>query len=203
MFKKTYWQQRREAGIWMLSKLVVPNKMKVTAYIDKNQNREDIYFEKSYDKYTINDLAEEKVYNKEILYEVAYFLYGKGHINVWQQRNDIYASTIQAKPEGEIALKEDIYGEEIRNYNSDKIYRRTRWLIPVFAFIISIVSLCISMCRKSVVKLQLEQLPELTTKQKESDTLKFQNTNPLIDTGKIKKTVSPQIIFLIFLRILN
>jgi len=91
-----------------------------------------------------------------------------------------------------MALKEEDYEEEIKNNNSDRIYRKARWLLPAIAVVISIFSIGVSIWKKSNVSIQLiqpvNQAPPALPNQ---NTINERRTSP-IDSGWIGKTASPK-----------
>src|SRR5687768_5626015 len=120
-FSHNYRNQKREVAIWILQQITKSQKTKVTAHIE-NGVREERNYEKSYDDYKLNTLKEVSSYTKEILREAAELLLSKGHLDLFENSNDIYQCIIRATKAGEIALKEEVYEEDIRNYNSDRYY---------------------------------------------------------------------------------
>lgn len=86
-------------------------------------------------------------YSKESLREAADLLAINDHIEIFENQNDVYDIGIKAYKKGEIALREDIYQDEIDEYNSNAIYRRTRIWLPVLALVVAVISLMLSICK--------------------------------------------------------
>jgi hypothetical protein len=171
---------KRRAAIWLLEQLIKPLKGTITASVDSGILTP--INKKTYSNYKFADLIVQSKYSKEILREAADLLCDRQHIGIMENFNDLYDCTIWALAAGEIALNDDIYQEEINVYNSDKYYRLFRWVLPLAAITISILSIFISTCRKS--QPQVHILP-IQVQPKQPSSLR----DTVIKGGKIEQTI--------------
>lgn len=143
IFKKPYRNLKREAAIWILNQLLNP-KIKVT-----KDDRGVPVNTRTYSSYEASELEAKNVYRKEILRDAIEMLFKNGHISfAMENQKDIYQYTIRTNYEGESAIKDGFYEDEITTYNNDKYYSYFRWVLPIAAIIISILSLLLTTCQK-------------------------------------------------------
>ena len=65
-----------------------------------------------------------------------------------ENSKNIYDCTIYTNFNGESAIKDEYYEDEIEIYNNDKYYRYLRWWLPILSLVISVISICLSTCKK-------------------------------------------------------
>jgi hypothetical protein len=145
-----YRNRKRKTAIWILEQICKPLKARITglrdfegpgSYMEVN--------EKYYDKYDLKDLIAKNVYSKELLRDAADLLAINDHVEIFENQNNVFDIGIKAYKKGEIALREDIYQDEIDEYNSNAIYLRTRIWLPILALVIAVISLVLSICNQN------------------------------------------------------
>ena len=161
MFKssKLYRTQKRLAAIWILEKITVAPKMAITTIVEGN-NRTEVN-QKNYSWHKLKDLIPVSPYERILLRDACDLLFIKDHIDICDNKIDVFDIEVKALKVGEIAFKEDFYQDDISNYNSERQYRNLRWWIPSAALLISLISLIISTCKKTVIQVQVtQQMPK-------------------------------------------
>jgi hypothetical protein len=159
-----YTINKRRAVIWLLKKLCRPPGVKVTAEIE-NGKRTEINM-RGYDwrkltalmgEWTSEKKLTEQQYrlDRELLRDACDLLFFRKQIDLRDNEKNQFDIEISATREGELALREDVYQEEIANFTSDRIFRNFRWWIPFAAFILALTSLVITTCKKSVILIQI------------------------------------------------
>lgn len=143
--------QKRKAAIWILKYITndVKHKYAVSAKIDTNGKRQDVDPTPSYKRYYFKDIQPISGFKKETFKYAIDLLYERGHINpLYGEDKDYNIIEFEGNQKGNTALHDRVYEDEISNYNNDRFYASGRWVLPVIAIIISIVSICISTCKK-------------------------------------------------------
>lgn len=177
-----YRNKLRRVCIWVLRELMKVKTAKVTGLI--NPPAEKIEFHQpKYDRYSVQELADKNVYPRELIFEATEMLYDNGHIEIWSNQQNMYLRDIQANGNGKSALKSKFYEDEIELYNNDKYFRYFRWVLPIVAIAISILSLVVATCNKSPGN--TIQVRQSIQAQLRPDTAK--KIQPLIDTSRRTK----------------
>jgi len=149
----SYRNDKRRTAIWILKQLCKPSKMTITGI--QHPDRHEEINERHYDTISLKDLISQSNYSRELLRDAADLLFLNKHIDLFENQKDRFDIKIKAFKQGEFALREDFYQDQIDDYNSDKYYRNLRMIIPILALLISIVSLFISTCKKSEIIIQM------------------------------------------------
>jgi hypothetical protein len=103
---------------------------------------------RTYSDYDLKELIEKNEYDRKILRDAIELLYKNGHVSFrMENQKNIYECIIYTNYNGESAIKDEFYEDEIEIYNNDKYFRYLRWWLPILAIIISIVSICLSTCK--------------------------------------------------------
>lgn len=150
-----YRNDKRNAAIWILRELCKPAKVKVTALIDSNGKRQEIT-DRHYDWVKLLDLISISPFSREILREAVDLLVINQHIDILDCDKNAYEIEIKAFRKGEIALREDVYQEEIKNYNSDRIFRNLRWLLPLLMLILTAINIAYNFYKQAEFKSKFE-----------------------------------------------
>lgn len=130
---------KRQAAIWLLTKICVAPKMSVTGIVEGGKRRE--INTKRYDWFKLKELIRECHYDKELLRGACDLLFLKDHIDILENENDRFDIQVKAYKEGEIALREDFYQDDIANYSSDKRFRNLRWQLPLLIVILTTINI--------------------------------------------------------------
>ena len=134
--------KKRKAAIWILEEICKPGTYRIIGIYEPD-NYQKIN-EKYYDIYGLKSLTAKNKYSQELLREAVDLLTIKEHIEIFENEKDIYDIRIRAFKNGEIALNEDVYQDEIDEYNSNTIFRWTRIWLPILAIVIALISLVVS-----------------------------------------------------------
>lgn len=125
---------KRKAAIWLLENICVPPKFVISAIVSGSGNRTE-YNQEKYDWFKLKELIPKSPYNRELLRDACDLLRIKDHININDNDIDRFDIEITAIKNGEVALREGYYQDDIENYSSDKKFRNLRWQLP-FAIVI-------------------------------------------------------------------
>lgn len=143
--------QKRKAAIWILQEITkdLKHKYPISGIWDANGEKKDVDPAPSYKIYKFKELQPLSSFSKETFYYALCMLYEREHIKPYFGTGfDYNVIEFQCKLEGHTALHDCIYQNEISTYNNDRFYAGARWTLPIVAITISIISLCISTCRK-------------------------------------------------------
>jgi hypothetical protein len=145
--------RKKRAAIWILKTASKPKegieKYTVTAKVDADGSRREIDSIPTYDFYKFTELQPKSGFSKETFYYALRLLYLKEYINPrFGEDRDYNIIEFQCTKEGVIALHDMVYEKEIAEYNNDRFYLRGRWLLPLIAIGVAIISLYFSTCRK-------------------------------------------------------
>lgn len=135
----SYRNKKRKVAIWVLDQICGPQKMVVTAITEAGKRRE--VNTKNYDWFNLKDLLKKTPFDKNLVRDSCDLLFLKNHIDILENEIDRFDIKIKAYREGEVALREDIYQDEIDNYSSDKRYRSLRWMLPLIIVILTVVNI--------------------------------------------------------------
>ena len=130
---------KRQAAIWLLLKICVAPKMSVTGIVEGGKRRE--INTKRYDWFKLKELLEDCPYDKELIRGACDLLFLKDHVNILENENDRFDIQVKAYKEGEIALREDFYQDDIANYLSDKRFRNLRWQLPLLIVVLTAINI--------------------------------------------------------------
>ena len=139
----TYRNQVRRAAIDILEVIIKTPKWGKVKIVNPDKGEEKLK-EILYKQYSLQGVKKEIGYQNTVLLDAAFLLKNNNHIDILKNENDEYDIGIIAFKSGEIALRERFYQDDISNYNSDKYYSYFRWVLPIMAILISIVSLYFS-----------------------------------------------------------
>lgn len=143
--------QKRKAAIWILKYITndVKQKFPVSAKIEANGDRQEIDPTPSYKRYYFKDLQPISGFSKDTFKYAIDLLCERGHINpLYGQGRDYNIIELEGNEEGNAALHDRIYQNEINTYNNDRFFAFSRWILPIIAIVISIISISIATCRK-------------------------------------------------------
>jgi len=156
LFKDNYRNNKRKAAIWILRKTCVAPKMIVKRIGEQEINTKTFPWIRSEDLLT----DPSNKYNRELLRDAIDLLSSKKRIDLLDNDRNRYDVSLRATLEGEVAKNEELYEEEIRTFNSDRIYRTGRWAIPAAAIIISAISLYVSLGKDNRCNAEIERLQQ-------------------------------------------
>jgi len=128
-----------KAAIWLLENICVPPKMSVTAIVESGKRTE--FNQKKYDWFKLKELISKSPYDKNLLRDACDLLRIKEHIDVLDNEIDRFDIQVKALKEGEVALREDFYQDDIANYSSDKKFRNLRWQLPFLIVILTAINI--------------------------------------------------------------
>ncbi len=151
----SYRNEKRRTAIWVLQELCKPAKVRVTALIDSNGRRQEIT-DRHYEWVKLLDMISTSQYSRELLRDAIDLLVINEHIDLLENQKNAYDIEIKAFRKGEIALREDVYQEEIKNYNSDRIFRNLRWLLPLAMLILTALNIAYSFYKQGEIKSKVE-----------------------------------------------
>jgi hypothetical protein len=136
----SYRNDKRRAAIWLLQELCKPSRVRVTALIDSNGRRQEIT-DRHYNWVKLTELIPNSKYSRELLRDAVDLLVVNGHVDLLENYKNAYEIEIRAFRKGEISLRDDVYQEEISNYNSDKTFRNLRWILPLAMLILTAINI--------------------------------------------------------------
>ena len=131
--------EKRKAAIWLLENLCVAPKMFVTAIVEPGRQTE--VNQKKYDWFKLKELISKSPYDKDLLRDTCDLLRIKGHVDILDNEIDRFDIQVKALKEGEVALREDFYQDDIANYSSDKKFRNLRWQLPFLIVILTAINI--------------------------------------------------------------
>lgn len=150
-----YRNKKRIAAVWVLKQLC--NQPSIT-----QQHQGDVILNEKitsgFSYQELQKLIDKNKFSKEILLETAYLLLSKKHIEILRNDNNIYEISLKGTEEGQFALNDDYYQDEIAQYKNDKIYSTVRWVMPVIAFLFAIITTGYSTCMNIGYSKQIETL---------------------------------------------
>ena len=125
----SYRNDKRKASIWLLENICVPAKRTITAIIGPGKRTE--VNQKNYDWFELKELISKSSYDKNLKFsydknlirDACDLLRIKEHIDILENEIDRFDIKVKAFKEGEVALREDYYQDDINNYLSDKRFR--------------------------------------------------------------------------------
>jgi hypothetical protein len=129
----------RKAAIWLLKELCKPPKVKITGIVTDGKRKEINV--RTYEMETLKTFIEYAPYSAMVLRDACELLARNGHIYMFDNEHNRYDIEIQGRDEGNMALKEDFYQEDIANHFSEKMNRTTRWFLPILSFLVALFSL--------------------------------------------------------------
>lgn len=154
-----YRNKKRKAAIWILEQICRPLKARATGLRNfEGANSYKEINEKYYDQYELKELINKQVFTRELLRDAADLLFINDHITIFENEKNIYDIGLKAYKKGEIALREDIYQDEIDQYNSDKKYLHLRWVLPTIALILTTITLILTTCNNASSKSDIQEL---------------------------------------------
>lgn len=169
----SYRNDKRKAAIWILEQITVPAKMNIAGMSDPLSNKSIKTTKKRYDVFAFTDLLSKSKYSKDVLRSAVDLLYNNAHIKYIQEsETDIYDFSMQAFPAADEALKEEIYENEISTYKNDYYYSYSRWILPIAAILISLLSIYLTTCKKepdNTIQIEhiAQRMPQLDSIQQE------------------------------------
>ena len=131
--------EKRRAAIWLLDKICVAPKMSVTGIVEGGKRRE--INTKRYDWFKLKGLLEKCPYDKTLIRDACDLLFLKDHIDILENENDRFDIQVKAYKDGEVALREDFYQDDIANYSADKRFRNLRWQLPFLIVILTALNI--------------------------------------------------------------
>ena len=181
---------KRKAAIWLLKNICVPPKMSVTAIVEPGKRTE--VNQKKYDWFKLKDLILKSPFDKNLLRDACDLLFIKEHIDVLDNELDRFDIQVKALKEGEVALREDFYEDDITNYSSDKKFRNLRWQLPFLIVILTAINIGYTFYKngKSASELKnLEQRIDSVEKESEAERVNSQATADRIDQHRTDTVV--------------
>ena len=135
----SYRNDKRKASIWILENICVPAKMTITAIIEPGKRTE--VNQKNYDWFELKGLISKSSYDKNLIRDACDLLRIKEHIDILENEIDRFDIKVKAFKEGEVALREDYYQDDINNYLSDKRFRNLRWQLPLLIVLLTAINI--------------------------------------------------------------
>jgi len=136
---RLYRRKKRKAAHWILGQLVDNNSFVIT-----NNEGRDVY-KKEYAFISINELSRKtRKFPINIIRDAAHFLYKNEHITTLTNLNDFNETQLKANINGEYAYRDSYYLMENRKDFNETIDSYTKWIIPLFSLIISILAIYFS-----------------------------------------------------------
>lgn len=172
-----YRNKKRLVAIWILEQLSITNRAHYVGQATVGTVVETPAYIRPPDPLKVSELVKTNKYEAPLIYEASFFLMSRGYVEPVGMTNDDIANTsIKITDEGINALRDEIFEDEITNYNNDRYYSYSRWILPVLSILVSIVALWFSTCKKSsdkTIQVQLlTQTPQPTDTNKKMQLLR-------------------------------
>jgi hypothetical protein len=169
---------KRKAAIWILENICVPPKMIVTAIEEPGKRIE--FNQKKYDWFKLKEFISKSPYDKNLLRDACDLLRIKEHIDILDNEIDRFDIQVKAFKEGEVALREDFYQDDIDNYLSDKRFRNLRWQLPLLIVILTAINIGYTFYKDGKSTSELKDVKqEVNTLRKQLEEIKSNNMGVL------------------------
>lgn len=155
----------RRTAIWILDKISKEQIISIEEGTDEDfreGNQSVLKHRRDYRYFSIKQIKETSngLYEFSDLYPAIDLLAHRGHIEFSPNKTLYNNSLLICTLEGSIALLDEFYQDDIKQYENDRIFLRLRWQLPLIALVLSLASTGISFYQLITAKKDIQALKE-------------------------------------------